>query len=201
MRWQFASVLLLLSSCGDVPPVPEPTAAPMITPVDQEAAGRGRALYATYCALCHGATGEGYIADNAPALANVDFLAAATDAYIRRAVEEGRPGTPMSAWASTAGGPLSPEQIGDVVTFIRSWATEPPIDLASVTVHGRRELGANNYATRCAVCHGPSGEGISAPALSNPVFQASASLGFIRYTIEHGRRNTPMAAGGKDLGF
>jgi cytochrome c oxidase cbb3-type subunit III len=205
MRRLVALVALLVPTSGmvacggDVPGETEQPSAPALLEVDQEAAGRGREAYATYCALCHGATGEGYVADNAPALANTDFLAAASDAYLRRAIEEGRPGTPMSAWSSAHGGPLAPEQVEDLVTFIRSWATEPPIDLANVTVHGRREIGATLYSARCASCHGVNGEGISAPALSNPVFLASASQGFVRYTIEHGRRSTPMSGYGQLL--
>ncbi len=200
MRRLFALVVVLLTACGGSAEPEQPaSSAPALVSVDVEAAGRGREVYATYCALCHGATGEGYVADNAPALANTDFLAAASDTYLRRAIEGGRPGTPMSAWASTAGGPLSPEQIDDLLAFLRSWATEPPIDLASVTVHGRREMGANVYASRCAVCHGASGEGVTAPALSNPAFLATASQGFVRFTIEHGRRNTPMSGYGEQL--
>jgi cytochrome c oxidase cbb3-type subunit 3/ubiquinol-cytochrome c reductase cytochrome c subunit len=192
-------ILLFVWSCGGAPPETEQPGAPALEPVDREAAARGRETYATYCALCHGATGEGYIADNAPALANTDFLAAASDAYLTRAIEEGRPGTPMSAWSAGRGGPLSPEQVHDLVVFLRSWSTEPPIDLANVMVHGRREIGANLYGSRCAVCHGANGEGVTAPALSNPVFTASATPGFIRYTIEHGRRGTPMIGYGDQL--
>ncbi len=199
MRWPLL-VAVLVSGCGGAPTDPhEPSAGPPRLEIDQAAAGRGREAYATYCALCHGATGEGYVADDAPALANTDFLAAVSDAYLHRAIEEGRPGTPMSAWAAARGGPLSPEQVNDLVTFLRSWSTEPPIDLAHVTVHGRREIGASLYGARCAVCHGARGEGVSAPALSNPVFLSSATQGYVRYTIEHGRRGTPMAGYGDQL--
>jgi mono/diheme cytochrome c family protein/rhodanese-related sulfurtransferase len=167
--------------------------------VDQAAAGRGRALYATYCALCHGAGGEGYVADNAPALANTDFLDAASDAYLRSAIEEGRTGTPMSAWASARGGPLSDDQVGDIIAFLRSWATTAPIDLTHVSVSGRPELGERLYAERCASCHGTRGEGITAPQLANAVFQRTASIGYVRYAIEHGRRGTPMLAFGDTM--
>jgi cytochrome c oxidase cbb3-type subunit 3 len=198
MRWLVLTVVLV-SACGEAPRESEAPSSPPMLVVDAAAAGRGREAYATYCALCHGATGEGYLADNAPALANPDFLAAASDAYLHTAIEEGRPGTPMSAWAAAHGGPLSPEQTDDIVAFIRSWATEPPIDLAHVTVHGRREMGATLYGARCAVCHGANGEGVSAPALSNPVFLSSTSQGFVRYTIEHGRRGTPMIGYGDQI--
>ncbi len=188
----------LLAACAS----PEPSSAappPEVPPVDAESAGLGRAVYATHCALCHGATGEGYVADNAPALSNPDFLDAASDAYLRAAIEEGRPGTPMSSWASSRGGPLSEADIDGIIAFMRSWATTAPIDLTHVSVSGRRELGETAFQTRCAACHGTQGEGITAPQLRNPVFLRTASVGYIRYTIEHGRRGTPMVAFGDTL--
>lgn len=199
MRLALASLTLFaMIGCAEAAPTP-PAPPPEVPPVDPIAAGLGRAIYADHCALCHGATGEGYLADNAPALGNPDFLDAASDAYLRTAIEEGRPGTPMSAWASSRGGPLTDEDIGNLIALMRSWATEAPIDLAHVSVSGRREVGAALYASRCASCHGPDGGGVTAPALSNPVFLRSASLGYVRYTIEHGRRGTPMVGFGDSL--
>jgi mono/diheme cytochrome c family protein/rhodanese-related sulfurtransferase len=193
----FVAALVLSACAGEAPPSPAP--APELPPVDAAAAGRGRALYATYCALCHGATGEGYVADNAPNLSNPDFLAAASDAYLRAAIEEGRPGTPMSAWASARGGPLGATDVEDLIALFRSWATEPPIDLEHTVISGRVEIGQMIFASRCASCHGDHGQGVSAPALSNPVFLRTATPGFMRYTIEHGRRGTPMVAFGDTM--
>lgn len=58
----------------------------------------GRALYDTHCALCHGASGEGYLADNAPSIGGASYLSVATDEFLFDAIYDGRPGTPMSAW-------------------------------------------------------------------------------------------------------
>jgi mono/diheme cytochrome c family protein/rhodanese-related sulfurtransferase len=198
MRSVALAIMLLTVGCGraEVGPGEPPPPAP---PVDQEAAGRGRALYATYCALCHGAGGEGYVADNAPALANTDFLDAASDEYLRVAIEDGRTGTPMSAWTSARGGPLNDGDIRDIIAFMRSWATTAPIDLTHVSVSGRRELGERIYAERCVACHGARGEGVTAPQLANPVFQRTATVGYVRYVIDHGRRGTPMPAFGDTL--
>ena len=41
----------------------------------------GQVKYDLYCALCHGEQGEGYLAPQANALANPEFLAAATDEF------------------------------------------------------------------------------------------------------------------------
>ena len=55
-----------LAGCEDAPPT---------------AVERGATTYAEYCAPCHGASLEGYAADNANALSNQNFLALATDDF------------------------------------------------------------------------------------------------------------------------
>jgi len=157
----------------------------------------GRELYLRYCALCHGKNAEGYAADHANALGNPDFLAVANEAFLRAAIADGRPGTPMSAWSKKAGGPLDAEQIDAIVGYLRSLATGPLADVWSVHVHGDPERGRTEYVNRCQKCHGENGEGSNtAPSLSQPNFQKTASDGYIRYSIEHGRRGTPMDAFG-----
>ncbi len=85
---------------------------------------KGGRLYATHCERCHGtATQRG----NAVHLANPMFLASASDAYLRVALVEGRPGTPMEAWQ----GKLAPAEIEDVVAYVRSLAR--PVPAAPVT--------------------------------------------------------------------
>src|SRR5688572_9370944 len=64
----------------------------------------GEQLFTTYCALCHGDEGQGYVADNAPALNNQDFLASASEGFLREAIKHGRPGTSMAAYSVSAGG-------------------------------------------------------------------------------------------------
>lgn len=76
-------------------------------------ATRGSEVYAAQCAECHGARGEGV---TAVALANPTFLETASDGFIQYAISHGRTGTPMTAFA----GRLTPQQIDDVVTFVRA---------------------------------------------------------------------------------
>lgn len=75
-------------------------------------AARGRAVYAEHCARCHGGRGEGV---DAMSLANPAFLATASPGFLQYAVAHGRSGTRMPAFT----GRLSPQQIDDVVTFVR----------------------------------------------------------------------------------
>ncbi|MNK43998.1 Cbb3-type cytochrome c oxidase subunit CcoP2 [compost metagenome] len=82
-------------------------------------AKQGSALYATTCAGCHGANGKG---DSAPALNNPGFLRVVNDAYIKKTIEIGRPGTAMRSFLGPMGlANLSEQEIDHVVTYIRSW--------------------------------------------------------------------------------
>lgn len=174
-------VLISLAACSE-PPAPD-----------------GAALYAQYCALCHGDEGEGYAADDANALGNQDFLMTASDSFLRESIEHGRPGTPMSAWGRSHGGPLSAREIDALVDFMRGWQTEPSVEVDRLSVHGTPGNGRPVFMERCAGCHGDHGEGLSAVSLDNPRFLASASDGYIRWAIEHGRRGTAMQAYGAEL--
>lgn len=162
----------------------------------------GERLYARMCALCHGKNGEGYAAPGSVALANPDFLAVADDLYLFENTARGRPGTRMSAWAESHGGPLSDEQVRDIVSYVRHWQTGPSMGVSDVSIDGDPDRGAGVYAQNCAVCHGEAGGGLDespaapngAPSLNNPVFLTTASDGFIRRSIAVGRAGTPMPA-------
>jgi mono/diheme cytochrome c family protein/rhodanese-related sulfurtransferase len=179
----------LFAGCSD-------SASPEDSPFAGGNAAAGEPVYEEYCAFCHGASGEGYLADNANALANSEFLAIASDEFIGRSIEHGRPGTSMSAWgAESNGGPLSAEQVADVVALIRSWQTQAPIDLdVSWTTGGGALRGEPVYLARCASCHGDEGEGVTAVSLNNPWFHELASDDFIRQSIVRGRPGTTMEA-------
>src|SRR5258707_9281309 len=87
------------------------------TGIDRGSDRRGGHLYQRMCAVCHGATGAGYKADQAPAITHPEFLASATDVYLRQAIGNGRVGTTMSAWSIERGGPLAANDIDAIVTF------------------------------------------------------------------------------------
>jgi cytochrome c oxidase cbb3-type subunit III len=119
------------------------------------------ALYRQNCAGCHGVNGKG---GAAIALANPVFLAIADDKVIRRIASNGVPGTPMPAFAQSAGGMLTDKQIDAIVIGIRSWATPnalgdqtPPPYAAQVP--GDSQRGADAYRTYCSSCHGANGRG------------------------------------------
>ena len=162
---------------------------------------RGAEIYARMCAVCHGAQGEGYKADRAPALANPAFLGSATDAFLLQAINEGRAGTTMSAWSADRGGPLASDDALALLAFIRGWDTakHPALDerplVATATARG-----AELYALQCQRCHGAGGVGGPYESLGSPGGLKNASDGFLRLAIREGRNDTPMAAFAGPLG-
>jgi mono/diheme cytochrome c family protein/rhodanese-related sulfurtransferase len=93
--------------------------------------GRGREIFAKECAGCHGDKAEG---DLAPAIGNPAFLALASDAFLRYAIEHGRDGTDMPAFGEV----LPDSDIDAVTAFLRSrethWAQDTPVLRAPPTV-------------------------------------------------------------------
>ena len=92
---------------------------------------RGAELFATHCAACHGAQGQGGHGTGvtfsrprdlpiiAPALNNSGFLAAASDMLIKTTLMQGREGTPMQSFLKQG---LSEKDIDDLVSHVRSFA-------------------------------------------------------------------------------
>jgi mono/diheme cytochrome c family protein len=120
-----------------------------------------RFLYAKNCAACHGPEGKDGAAIS---LGDPLFLAIADDAVIRRIATTGVPGTPMPAFAASAGGLLTDKQIDSLVTGIRSWAKPGHVSDTSLPSYvaeapGDPTRGAEVYVTYCSSCHGPDGRG------------------------------------------
>lgn len=157
-----------------------------------DAAPSGEELYDRYCAFCHGDEGQGYVSDNANALAQQDFLATADDEFLTLATVHGRPGTPMSAWGVEKSGPLDDDQVAAVVAYIRGWQIEPTVELSDEPIEGSSLRGQGAYNVNCARCHGENGEGVTAISLNNPWFLETASDAFIAYAIRHGRPGAGM---------
>ena len=89
---------------------------PAATPLPATAAGdpaTGAQVYAKRCVACHG---DARTRGEAVSLANPQFQAAASDAFVRYAIANGRPGTKMEAFA----GALSDTELDGVVSYLRA---------------------------------------------------------------------------------
>jgi len=161
---------------------------------DAGAPTQGPRAFANTCALCHGAAGEGYAADDATALASPTFLASVSDDFLVRSISRGRPGTTMSAWDQAHHGPYDDTAIDAIVAFLRTWQTAATVDVDTAIVQGDAGRGSLVFAARCASCHGASGREGPNVRLANAELLAAASDGFLQYAIEHGRPGTPMVA-------
>ena len=179
-------VVLLAGGCAR-----EKKAITVATPAE-----RGRETYGRLCATCHGVSGNGYVADNAPSLRSTTFLATATDAFLEAAILRGRPGTAMGAYAQTSGGPVGPREASDLIAFVREGGPplEPLAPPQATPTPGDATRGGVVYEKFCQRCHGTRDQRVSAIHLANSVLLETASDAFLRRAIEAGRPPTSMAA-------
>jgi cytochrome c oxidase cbb3-type subunit III len=193
MRWLWISLACtLIVLVGTACKAPTPAPAP-----DQ-------ALYVQYCGVCHGEDGRSKPDMlSTPHLSNQAFLQVVDDAFLFENIARGRPGpngrgrpgTKMAIYSADYGGPLTNDQIRQIVGFIRRWQTQPSIPLDPFTAAGDVAAGAKVYTTNCEACHGKDGWADKlAPSLAGQTFQQTASDAYIRHMARNGRMGTTMAA-------
>lgn len=130
-----ALTLYILSwETGGIPalsPTPTFTPRPPITPVPEVEGdpNRGAVLYAENCVVCHGPNGEGRVG------AELDKVwpSIRPDLRIKTVVGNGVSGSPMPAWSQENGGPLTEQNINDIVAFILSWQAQAAPTAAAPT--------------------------------------------------------------------
>jgi cytochrome c oxidase cbb3-type subunit III len=181
-----ASVVLVCAGCSGLPGRPGPNSE-VIAP-DQIL--EFNILYAQNCAGCHGAGGSGGASNS---LRDPVLLVIADDSTIRNATSNGVRGTPMPAFAQSAGGMLADKQIDSLVRGIRSWAPSSdlrganPPPFAAKTA-GNAQHGADVYQTFCSGCHGPNGTGDDkASSIVDPSYLALVSDQYLRTEVIAGR--------------
>jgi cytochrome c oxidase cbb3-type subunit 3 len=150
-----------------------------------------RTLYAENCAGCHGAEGRG---GASIALANPVYLAIVDETTMRNIVGKGVRGTSMPAFAQSAGGMLTEQQVEVITSGIFSrWGhkqvldgTNPPSYAAKVA--GNVDHGQLVFGTYCASCHGSQGGGTQkGSAITNDSFLALVSDQALRTIVITGR--------------
>ncbi len=159
----------------------------------------GEELYRNHCMVCHGIDGQGGV--GVP-LSLPSFINTVDDQYLFRTIRHGRPGRVMPAFEY-----LGDAQVDAIVAYVRAWGDKPAPEFSYEPVKGDSARGKALYQKHCSSCHGEQGEGgegtgvtfsrprdlpITAPAINNSGFLASASDEMIRDTLRNGREGTPM---------
>jgi cbb3-type cytochrome c oxidase subunit III len=199
---QIASVLTYIRSAwsNKAPAVSEDQVAAASAPK----ALSGSALFATKCATCHQAAGQG--TDAFPPLAGNPVVNAADPKPMIAIIVNGRSG-PLTVSGKTFNGTmptwkgqLTNADIAAVASYVRSaWGntasavTEQQVATAGAPVS--QEVGASVYVTHCATCHDASGKGGAGPALAGDAFVTGSDPTAMIKTIEQGRNLMPSWRG------
>jgi mono/diheme cytochrome c family protein len=121
---------------------------------DPAAAERGRAVYGTYCAFCHGQDIRG--GDGGPSLLRSALvLDDQQGELIGPVILQGRPDRGMPRVD------LTPAQVGDVAEFLHSFRVngyDASRQRPETIVVGDAAAGAAYFKARCASCHSPDGD-------------------------------------------
>ncbi|MFY9910046.1 MAG: cytochrome c [Candidatus Sulfotelmatobacter sp.] len=148
-------------------------------------------LYAQNCAGCHGAQGRG---GAAIALANPVYLAIIDETTMRKIATNGIRGTSMPAFAQSAGGMLTKQQIEGITSGIFSrWGRKGILDGVkppsyAATAAGNIDHGQLVFGTYCASCHGAEGGGTpKGSAVTNDSLLALVSDQELRTMVITGR--------------
>jgi cytochrome c oxidase cbb3-type subunit 3 len=182
-----ASCIAVLG-CGQLPGHPKP--GPEVPRPDSVL--DFATLYRQNCSACHGAGGM-----NGPSypLANAKYQALVDQQLLHQVVADGESCTLMPAFAISAGGSLTDEQVDALVHGMRAaWYRTGTLDGANpppylVVKTGDRAHGQQVYATYCAGCHGAAGQAgrSKAGSITEPAFLALASDQTLRTVIIAGR--------------
>lgn len=193
-----------------VAPTAESEAQPAASPTqagqaavapDEDTIATALSLYATNCAACHGAAGEGN--SLGPALNDPVLRDERTAEALTLSITAGVSGTLMVPWADT----LSDAEIAALVTLIQHWdaisATAEVADAPAYVASTDPDIiaaGANLYGITCANCHGEQGQGTAiAPAFNTPEYLATTNDPALRLIIAQGVPGTMMPAWGRRL--
>src|ERR1700689_5298618 len=116
----FPLLLLLLSVGCNLPGKPTPAdivprPSDVVDPV---------VLFKQNCAGCHGADGK---QGPAPPIGDPVYLAIVDDDTLRNVISKGRIGTPMAAFAVSAGGMLTDKQVNAIILGMRQRWGQPQV--------------------------------------------------------------------------
>jgi mono/diheme cytochrome c family protein len=178
-------LLFALAGCSRMPEATVEAPAPR-----PEAVLDFHALYSANCQACHGVNGHG---GPAMELGNPEYQALVDDATLRKWISGGMVGTEMPAFAQSAGGFLTDQQIGAIVAGMRKeWGQANAFGGAAPPVYAQGQDGDSKrgqavYQARCASCH------------QNPAREQVTSAVYLSLVGDQALR-TIIVAGRMDIG-
>lgn len=162
----------------------------------------GQKLFSNNCSSCHGSFGEGGQNPTRPGdiiapISSGEYLKTRDDFTLQSIISQGQPNFGMSPFGTSFGGPLTDEEILAIVTYIRSWEANPPVELPPEIAVASVSLSATAvYQDLCQQCHGSNGEGGIGPSLSDPAFQDQYTDEGIFDIINQGHKPSAMIGWG-----
>ena len=175
-------------------PIEQIAANPQLLRAAQEG---GRSAFKVNCAQCHGAGAAG--SKGYPNLNDDDWLWGGDAATIQQTITHGvrfagDDKTRMSQMpAFGRDGILKPEEVQDVVSFVRLVSHQEPGSASA-----RR--GATIFANNCAVCHGDRATGnrtVGAPNLTDPIWLYGGDRDTLTETVTNARYGVMPAWGAR----
>ena len=190
------ALMVALAGCDAVPGRPKPEARELV-PSEVMVF---ETLYARNCAGCHGQTGR---LGAARALNDPVYLAVVPPERLRQVIAVGVPGTAQPAFALSAGGPLTDQQIEVLVRGMEErWRRPDALAGHEIPAYdggragresGNADRGRGVFARACASCHGDDGRGGSrGVAIVDPSYLALVSDQHLRTTVIAGRADLGM---------
>ena len=164
----------------------------------------GQDLYSQYCSTCHGDFGEGganpaLSGDIIAPISSAEYLKTRDNLTLNSVISQGQPNFGMSPFGSAFGGPLDEDEIDAIVTFIRTWEDNPPVELPSEIITSDVPLSSPEiYTSLCAQCHGETGEGGIGPSFRDEALQQTSDREIFE-SISVGHSATSMIAWGEIL--
>ena len=148
-------------------------------------------LFSENCAGCHGPEGK---QGAGPQLNDPLYQAVVSKDQLKNTISKGRPGTPMPAFAKSAGGMLTDQQVDILASEMQKrWGNPSKFSGVALPSYasdspGDVTRGATVYRMKCLACHGVEGKGGTiAGAIADPSYLALASDQLLRTTVIVGR--------------
>lgn len=154
----------------------------------QKMAQLGEFQFRANCAFCHGLGARG--GGRGPDLTRAKKKHGSADADLFRTINDGVPGTAMPPNGATQQGVgMTPEEIWQVITYIRSVEKKAPAEIPGDAAHGKSLF---DGSAACATCHMMNGKG----GRLGPDLTAAGSARSIDYLIESVRSPSRRLAQG-----